>query len=1081
MVRLNLSGLKLGRIDLSIDREYRMRKRSLIIAGIGLMMAGAVRANVFYQDQFDNDSLAVNTNGIGGGAVNLVIDDHSWADNGDAAFVTSETTFKKRALFYSQNTFQSDEGFKLTVYYTTGSIGDEAAHNFSFGLISSDTDLSSYTNYNPFAVATDVYSLGANLTADDDATAQGLNFTDGLTRTTMDQSGTHVQFVAGSSSWVVIDIGPDGAWQYSINGVTEASGVIAGGFDLSKSYHVAVYGQDDTSKSIQSLTLESYDPQPGLGERADWLRGAWGALWLPEKTYNGNIEGVTIDEFVTQIADLKTIDYVQIGLTSPNIYSPVHMAPHDLIESFWQGDTDDNGDPINLCCPRSSAEDPFLSYLEALNDAGLKVEVYVNSYNLLARDPDAIPDDYPDVSARWTAWCDTNETAQAFINSQEYHTNGTTNRPYMFCYAEFVLKEIAVRYGDLIDAWCFDSADNIMEDGCGDDPASGILDDQRIYEAFANACHEGNPQAAIAFNNSVGDRVDNPFSTATLFDDYTFGHPFGGAGDMVETETLYTYNYHVVEWMRDYEGYAFRDDDRTWNDQVVSHFFPKQSTTSWNAGKTGCLTDEQFVEWTATGVVDGGAITWGAPLIIVNLENSGYDLTLQPYALDQMELADAYLSTNQFPAVPNWRRSDTPLPTAISGQSFSSTLIDGFDFWDPSEGIITDLVLIDSPSWLTVSNSDEGEWVLAGIPTEQETTDYTFELCAMIGTAGTSRTVDLTVLKLEPVTTNMEILATANTDYGSSTVATLLSPIQTYEEATFQIAMDVVPVSGTSIRSGSGGSDDSTSQSWGVYSSGESSPGYLIFSGDKGEYVDGISNLRVTNFNANGSSVTSDDITDLCFTSLTIVDAQTEEKDSISISVGSVTNDFGCLDERVSSIDLEALPGVTAPVTQFAIGTSSTSIYNKWAVNSIGVTYSIRWTTAAISAWIASHGLAGDDALHGADAEDGGVGDGYSNLAEFALGMNPAESDAGSMESLSTVVDGGTNYFEYVHYRRSDYISQGLSYSLIDSASLVDSILYTNTQAQITTGSSVDGYEAVTNRYLIDGPAKFIRLKIRQE
>ncbi|VGO19744.1 hypothetical protein [Pontiella sulfatireligans] len=1052
-------------------------KRVQCALSIYLLAAFATQAEVFYQDHFDNDSLAVNTNGIGGGAVNKTIEAHSWTDDGNATFVSSGTVDASRALLYSENVFQSDEGFKLTVYYTTDSVGNLESHNFSFGLISSDTDLSSYTNYNPFTVTTDVYSLGVNLTTDNGVGARGLNFTDGSLRTTLDPSGDNVQFVPDSSSWVVLDIGPDGAWQYSINGVTEASGVIAGGFDLSKSYHVVVYGQDDTSKSIQSLKLETYNPLPGLGGRADWLRGAWGALWLPERTYNGNIEGVTIDEFVTQIEDLKTIDYVQLGLASPNIYSPVHMAPHDLIESFWQGDMDDNNDPINLVVPRASAPDPFLSYLNALNDAGLKVEVYVNSYNLLARIPDSIPDDYPDVSARWTAWCDTNTTAQAFINSQPYHTDEVhSNRPYMFCYAEFVLKEYAVRYGDLIDAWCFDSADNIME-ACGDDPESGALDDQRIYEAFANACHAGNPKAAIAFNNSVGDRVDNPFSTATLFDDYTFGHPFGGAGDMVENETLYTYNYHVVEWMRDYAGYAFRDDGRTWNDKVVGHFFPKQSTTSWNAGKTGCLTDEEFVEWNSVGLIDGGAITWGTPLIIVNLENPGYNLTLQPYALAQLELTDAHLSTNQFPLAPNWRRADTPLPDATSGQSYTHELTDGFDFWDPAGGSITDLLLTNHPSWLTAEESSPGSgvWVLSGVPTEPDSIGYSFELQAMNGSKGASRTVELVVNEIQPV----QIPAAATTNYGTDAVAPMVSAVQSYGAATFQIAFDVVPMSGTSIRSGDGGGS-TTGNSWGVYSPGELGNHMMIFKGDADESVEGIANLRVTNFNASGSSLTLENITDLSFKSVTIADSQSPN-DRVVVVANGVTNNPGGTKQATNPFvfDLETLAG-SASVSNFSLAVGNASTTDKWSVNSIEVSY-IVVPASSYSTWASDYGLTGDNALSTADTENGGIGDGYDNLAEYALGMNPTNSDAGSNEFVGTAVDGGTNYFEYVHSRRTDYGAQGLSYLLIDSTNLVNSSSSTNAQDQVLVGPAVDGYEPVTNRYLTDDPVKYIKLEIQKD
>jgi hypothetical protein len=95
--------------------------------------------------------------------------------------------------------------------------------------------------------------------------------------------------------------------------------------------------------------------------------------------------------------------------------------------------------------------------------------------------------------------------------------------------------------------------------------------------------------------------------------------------------------------------------------------------------------------------------------------------------------------------------------------------------------------------------------------------------------------------------------------------------------------------------------------------------------------------------------------------------------------------------------------------------------------------------------------------------------------------MNPTNSDAGSKDSIGFADDGGTNYFELVHSRRSDYAAQGLSYLLIDTSNLVGSVSSTNAQDQLIVGSSVDGYEPVTNRYVTDESAKFIQLQIRQD
>jgi hypothetical protein len=133
------------------------------------------------------------------------------------------------------------------------------------------------------------------------------------------------------------------------------------------------------------------------------------------------------------------------------------------------------------------------------------------------------------------------------------------------------------------------------------------------------------------------------------------------------------------------------------------------------------------------------------------------------------------------------------------------------------------------------------------------------------------------------------------------------------------------------------------------------------------------------------------------------------------------------------------------------------------------------------TSWIAGYGLTGTDALADADVEKGGIGDGYDNLAEYALGMNPTNSDAGSRDWNSVATEGGTNWFEYIHYRRSDYAEQDLSYLLIDSTNLMNSVSFTNAQDQIYVGPAVDGYEPVTNRYSTDEPVKFIELRIRQD
>ena len=803
-----------------------------------------------------------------------------------------------------------------------------------------------------------------------------------------------------------------------------------------------------------NMIIQAQVPDPDRGLRADWMRGSLGLLWLPENNYNGNIEGVSMDDFLDQISHLKTIDFIQVGLASPYIYSPVHTAPHPILESLWQGDTDVTGNPVNLVVPRSTVADPFLGWLESIRAAGLKTEVYVNSSNLLQWIGEDTPDAFPDFSNRWKAYCDTDPTVQAFINSQDYHTDGVNDdrRPYMFAYAEFILKEYAVRYGDLIDAWCFDAA-HVNMGAAGDDYSTGNLDDQRIFQAFTNAVHAGNPDAAVTFNNGVGDRDSDPFIpyvTPTLFEDYKFGHPFGGAGNMVEPrEPLYRVNFGICEYMRDTNGLPYTDDGIEGNDNVVAHFFPKQSTTSWNAGNTPCLTDEEFVEWNNVGLINGGGITWGTPLVITNLNNNTPNLTLQPYALSQLELVDADLSVNQYPEVPNWARFYTILPEAYLDEPYTHTLVEGVDFWDPEGVGITSLLALDnfpawltieetepgvwtlggnptettptdyefrlqigaaasqadrlvslrviensgpnwigqetilptayigepfshnlvedvnfsdpdgdaitsllvvsgdvSPSWLAITETEPGTWTLSGIPTEATPTDYEFGLLVSDAASGNVRTVALSVVEYEvPTTIDVEIKASENTNYGINEIATMFSEVITAPDgvATFKVSIAVTPQTDKAIFSGESGGP-TTINSWGI---GEGTGGIQdnLFGGNDNEWVESINDIQIVDFNANGGTLTVEDITAV-FTSITIVNSQSPN-DFVSFKVGDVILDHGRSSNIIETIGLELITSET-DITDFAVGVGNASATNKWSVEGITVTVDFEESTLSI-------------------------------------------------------------------------------------------------------------------------------------
>ncbi|MFC5050755.1 Ig-like domain-containing protein [Rubritalea spongiae] len=708
-------------------------------------LCSMAHANLLYEDTFDNDGLSSNT-GVGGGAVNKTIQGHSWTDDGDATFNTAGTSYTRRAILYSENSFQSDTGFRLTVNFTTGSIGDLAAHNLSFGLVSTDTDLSSYTGFNPFLTDTSVYSVGANVTADIGEASRGLNFTDGSTTTTLDQSGTRAQFKAGESCEVTLEIGIGGYWCYRIDGEYEASGVLLEGFDLSKSYHVVVYGQDDHGggKTIESLSLEA---APAAGERAAHIRGTWAA---------GGEAGVE------ELKDFRTMDFAGVGFNSGATQSALHFVPHKLLESLSEGDVDENGERINLVVPPwgdltldEPENDTFLEEILEIKAAGFQVQSYTNCKNFVGD----LGDSYTVFVERWKEWCDTDPTAQAFIQSQPFHTgiwNRTTqqyedadsiypDRKYMFCYAEFVLKDYSLRYGHHFDRWIFDSGDDIPR--VGDNGTSGLIEEQRLFQAFTNAVRAGNPDIPVAYNLGRSNiHYDGfPFHIAVQFEDFTFGHAYGGNTDHGSKENgAYDRNYNHVIRMMETNGYVHNGGNWTWDDLIVGNFHSKLATTSWSDGPFQAWEEADFLKWNEEALIAGGSMTWGG-----STESSQGVKKLRGWAYDLLKANDDHLAAVQFPGAPNWARAYTILPEATIGQAYYHVLVEEVDFWDP-EGDAIDAVWFQdgAPAWLSIAEdaNNPGHWILSGTPTENAAVQYAFNIRARdVNLDARSRSIELQV------------------------------------------------------------------------------------------------------------------------------------------------------------------------------------------------------------------------------------------------------------------------------------------------------------------------------------------------
>jgi len=622
---------------------------------------------------------------------------------------------------------------------------------------------------------------------------------------------------------------------------------------------------------------------------------------------------------------------------------------------LWQGDTDTTGNPINLVVPRASAGvDPFLNIITATQKAGMKVQVYLNSSNMLERGAELNnPASFPNITERWKEWVDNNEEAQAFITSQPYHDDvDYPNRKYMFAYAEFVLKTYAIRYGTLIDAWLFDSGSFMKENG--DNATNGVKEDQKLFGAWADAARAGNPNAAVSFNNSPERDTEalNPFSEGTHYDDYMFGHPYNGGRYLGNHDNgIYERNYAHIEKITATNGNVHSGSvaegsdahDWDWDDKVVGHFDPPMSRTRWNSGAEPGLTDDEFVQWNLESARGGGAISWGAPLL--SPPGSGVQHTLQPWAMAQLELMDASLTVNQTPGAPNWARAHTYLEDAFFSQTYTRKLVEGTDFWDPEGDAITLTLIADgAPSWLTLVQDElnPGTWLLQGTTTEEVAADYEFVIQASDESGTTERVFNLTVTEyVEPEVPEVpeepaaplltKIFATADIDYGVDTLATLVSDVQTAADgvATFQIAIDVTPVAGGNVVSKSSGGS-STSQSWGITDG--------IFRGNLGDEVESINNIRITNFNANGSCLALSDLSHLSFDNVGISNGQSAQ-DRVKVTSNGLVNNESGVKMMGISVQYDLVWARDTAITEVALANGTTSATNKWSVDYLEVSY----------------------------------------------------------------------------------------------------------------------------------------------
>jgi hypothetical protein len=284
---------------------------------------------VLYWDTFDGDGLDENA-GIGGGAAYGLLYRASWADSGSGlVFDSTRNHSGSRAVAYSTNTFQSINGFELTVNYNVSQVTDNSDNQFSFGLIRDDLDVSTYGfagEMNPFGVWTqsDLYSVGLNVMADTGIVTNGLYANSGTNAVLLNAGTT----VAGTDITIVMrieDNGADGAdVSWSVDGADQGSATIAD-FDFSKSYAFLTYAADqEVEPIINSVKLIAATEEPLETSTISVVMGSGGLVlsWDGDESFD-----------VLTNADLENPNW---GVSVENTTSPVTNAVGSEAQLFFK-------------------------------------------------------------------------------------------------------------------------------------------------------------------------------------------------------------------------------------------------------------------------------------------------------------------------------------------------------------------------------------------------------------------------------------------------------------------------------------------------------------------------------------------------------------------------------------------------------------------------------------------------------------------------------------------------------------------------------------------------------------------------
>ncbi len=313
--------------------------------------------------------------------------------------------------------------------------------------------------------------------------------------------------------------------------------------------------------------------------RSDWMRGKWGVMthyladWqshehnipMSPEMWNRMVDNFDVEGLADQIKSTGA-SYHFLTVAQGSSY---FISPNAAWEKYFSNGTN-----------KASRRDLILDMAKALNKRGIKLIVY----STCTGPRDGRP--YPEVPP----------------NGRD-HRNKERMRNW-----EKVIREYSLRWGTNIAGWWFD--------GCYEPNQLYNFPDAPNFQSFAAAARAGNPNAVIAFNRGVIDRV----LSITPFEDYC-------AGEINEVQT---------SLIRRATPAGLVDGARIHKLSYLGH--------TWGMGQPRYADlNEIVIPWTRKIVDAGGAMTWDAPI-----QPSG--LISEPYLTQLRAIGKAIQERGRSPA-----------------------------------------------------------------------------------------------------------------------------------------------------------------------------------------------------------------------------------------------------------------------------------------------------------------------------------------------------------------------------------------------------------------------------------------------